>query len=201
MAQIRSVVSLRAEAEEQAKEKTASHSPTVARKSRPGICGLIISHVILLKPEVLMSLPRQIALVLLTVFSVACGDSSGPPSVPPDFVLDNINGRALPTFVSPIPEGPTIVSASLHFDGAGKVLMTEHRRDINRGDYTVTNILDYRITGSEIEIGCFRPYPANLLCVADYTGSITGATLSLTIVPSEPLIYNYVAVLRTVGGT
>lgn len=147
-----------------------------------------------------MRFNRQKSFVLGLVITLACRNASGPPSVMADFVLDNINGRPLPTFVSPIPEGPTIISASLHLDISGKALMTEHRRDVNNGDLTVTNTSDYRITGSEIQIGCFSRTLANLQC-ASYRGIITGNTLSLTIAPNEPLIYNYVAEPRTVGGS
>src|SRR3954468_14339948 len=143
-----------------------------------------------------MRLFCQKAFLLAVVGSLACKDVSSPPGFPADYILDNINGRALPTFVSPIPEVATIVSAELHLDGAGSVLMIEHERDLTRGDVTVVNTLDYRIVGTSIEIGCLRHEP--VLCIAHYTGVIGENGLSLTIVPNEPVVYNYKITPRAV---
>jgi hypothetical protein len=128
---------------------------------------------------------------LLAVVTLACHDpSTAPPPPFSGFTLDNINGRTLPTFVSPIPEGPTILSGTLFLDGSGKVVVTERGRDINQGDFFTTDTLDYRITGDKIEIGCFRPYPAIKVCAASF-GTISGTTLSLTVDPRQPLVYTY----------
>jgi len=139
-----------------------------------------------------MRLVCQKAFLLAVVVALACHDPSTALPPPPfsGFTLDNINGRPLPTFVSPIPEGPTILSGTLFLDGSGKVVMTERQRDINQGDFTTTNTLDYRITGDRIDIGCFRPYPATKVCTASF-GTISGRTLSLTIDPKQPLVYTY----------
>jgi hypothetical protein len=139
-----------------------------------------------------MRLVCQKAFLLAVVVALACHDPATAPPPPPfsGFTLDNINGRPLPTFVSPIPEGPTILSGTLFLDGSGKVVMTEQQRDINQGDFTTTNTLDYKITGDKIEIGCFRPYPATKVCTAS-VGTISGRTLSLTIDPTQPLVYTY----------
>jgi hypothetical protein len=61
-----------------------------------------------------------------------------------------------------------------------------------RGEVTETNTLDYRFSGNRIEIGCFRPVPAILLCPS-FAGTISGAVLSLEIVPNQSVIYNYKA--------
>jgi hypothetical protein len=145
-----------------------------------------------------MRLVCQKAFFLALVVTLACHEVSGPPPFPADYVLDNINGRALPTFVSPIPEGPTIVSAELHLDGAGRAEMTEHRHDINQGDLIVFQDLDYRITGTGIEIGCLRVHSATAQC-PDYVGTISESTLSLSIIPNQPVVYNYKITPRTVG--
>jgi hypothetical protein len=145
-----------------------------------------------------MRLVCQKAFLLALVVTLACNSVSGPPAFPADFVLDNINGRALPTFVSPIPEGPTIISAELHLDGAGNAVMAQHQRDINQGDAIVAQNLDYRITGTRIEIGCLRVHPANESCV-NYVGTIAENSLSLTVVPNQSLVYNYKLAVRTVG--
>jgi hypothetical protein len=145
-----------------------------------------------------MRLICQKAFLLAIVVAAACHDVSAPPPFPADFVLDNINGRALPPFVSPIPEGPTVVSAELHLDGAGNAVMEQLQRDINQGDLLVTQRLDYRIIGTRIEIGCLRFHPADIVCT-DYVGTISENSLSLTIVSNQPLVYNYKIAARTVG--
>src|SRR3979411_599849 len=99
---------------------------------------------------------KGVFLVLL-VSTMACRGVSEPATIAADFVLDNVNGRPLPTFVSPIPEPPSIISATLHFDTSGSVLMTELQRDIIQGEVTTTHTLDYVISGNSVEIGCFRP--------------------------------------------
>jgi hypothetical protein len=138
-----------------------------------------------------MRLVCQKASLLAVVVALACHDASTAPPPPfSGFTLDNINGRPLPTFVSPIPEGPTILSGTLFLDGSGKVVMTEQQRDINQGNFTTTNTLDYRITGDRIDIGCFHPYPAIVVCTASF-GTISGTTLRLTIDPRQPLVYTY----------
>jgi hypothetical protein len=133
---------------------------------------------------------KGVFLVLL-VSTLGCKGVSEPATIAADFALDNINGRPLPTFVSPIPETPSIISATLHFDVSGRVVMTELQQDMIQGEVTVTNTLDYIISGNRVEIGCFRPIPANMLCAANFSGTISGDVLSLTIDPNQPVIYNY----------
>jgi hypothetical protein len=144
-----------------------------------------------------MRLVCQKAFLLALVVTLACHDASGPLPIPPDFVLANINGRALPTFVSPIPEGPTILAGYVHFDASGRATLTEHQRDIANVETIVTNTLDYRVNGDKIELGCFHPYPANIMC-AGYAGTFSQNVLSLTV---GATVYNYqnASAPRTVG--
>jgi hypothetical protein len=86
---------------------------------------------------------------------------------------------------------PSIISATLHFDASGEVVMTELWRDMIQGDFTDTHTLDYRISGNRVVIGCFRPIPENALCAADYSGTISGDALSLTLTANPPVIFNY----------
>jgi hypothetical protein len=148
-----------------------------------------------------MRLVCQKAFLLALVVTLACHDASGPLPIPPDFVLANINGRALPTFVSPIPEAPTILAGYVHFDASGRVALTEHQRDIAHVETIVTNTLDYRVNGDKIELGCFRPYPANIVCASGYTGTISENALSLTRTSNTPVTFNYInaSAPRTVG--
>jgi hypothetical protein len=143
------------------------------------------------EPEVPLRLICQKAFLLALVVTLACHDTSGPPPFPADFELDNINGRALPTFVSAIPEAPTITFASLRLDAAGRAVMTEHQRDINQGDLIVVHSLDYRVIGNSIEIGCLRAHPATMLCDTSYAGTISESAVSLTMVQNRAVVYNY----------
>jgi hypothetical protein len=105
-------------------------------------------------------------------------------------VLDNINGRALPTFLSPIPESPTIISSTLHLDGAGQTTMTEHRVQMAGGDLTFTSNYHYVITGNKIQFSFFCP--SNADCIMPPTGTISGSQLSLDMSGgTKQLIYNF----------
>src|SRR4051812_5224094 len=97
-----------------------------------------------------MRLFFQKVFFLVVVFSLACNDVSSPLAFPADFALDNISGRPLPTFYSPIPEAPTIVSASIHFNRNRTAVITEHQRDINQQDVSVSGTLGYSITANHI---------------------------------------------------
>jgi len=138
-----------------------------------------------------MRLACQKVFLLALVVTLACHDGSTAPPVFASFTLVNINGRPLPTFVSPIPEEPSITSGSLVLDVSGRAIMTEHKRDIVKGDFTVTSNLGYRITGDKIEISCLPSSLGEVACLANFTGTISGLDLSLTIDPSQPLVYNY----------
>src|SRR5438445_10648777 len=98
-----------------------------------------------------MRLFCQRAFLLAVIVSLACHDVSGPLVFPTDFHLADISGRALPTFFSAIPEAPSIVSASIHLNRNGTALITEHQRDINQQDVSVSVTMDYSITGNRIE--------------------------------------------------
>ena len=73
----------------------------------------------------------------------------------------------------------------------GTVVMTEHKRDLVKGDFTVTNTLGYRITGDKIEISCLPSSFGEVACLANFTGTISGLNLSLTVDPSQPIVYHY----------
>ena len=133
---------------------------------------------------------KRVSIVLL-VSTLACRSVSEPARIAADFVLDNINGRPLPTFVSPIPETPSIVSATLHFDRSGKVVSSELQRDMSQSEVRVTYTLDYRISGNRVDIGCFGPNSTSALCVAGFSGTISGDGLTLSISPGQSVIYNY----------
>jgi hypothetical protein len=145
-----------------------------------------------------MHLSCKKALPLLFFAAIACHDSTGPVRLTAQFELANINGRPVPTYLSPTPGlTPTILSATLALDNSGKVVMTEHRMEWGGTETTTTNTLDYRINdNNQIKIGCFEPLPAGagtFICSANYTGTISGNALSLIVAPypDGSIVYNY----------
>jgi hypothetical protein len=142
-----------------------------------------------------MRLSRQPAFLLLFAATIGCHDTTAPLKIPSQFLLENINGRQVPTYLSAMPGlTPTILGASLTLEDAGKAEMTEHRREFDGTETTVTNTFDYKIDGNQIEVGSFVPCPPNANCVGAYKGTISGQTLSLTIAELSidgSIVYNY----------
>jgi hypothetical protein len=149
-----------------------------------------------------MHLSCKKALPLLFFSAIACHDSTGPVTITAEFELANINGRPVPTYLSPTPGlTPTILSASLTFDKSRKVVMTEHRREWDGTETTTTTTFDYRINDNKIEIGCLEPAPVisgvgvgTVVCIGNYTGTISGKALSLVVAALSidgSIIYNY----------
>ncbi len=147
-----------------------------------------------------MHLSRKKIFPLLFFSAIACHDSTGPVTLPAQFELENINGRPVPTYLSATPGNPpTILSSTLTFDNSRKVVMTEQRQEWNSTETTTTHTFDYRINGNQIQIGCFDPPAipgvgvADFVCIASYTGTISGKDLSLVVVPlpNGSIVYNY----------
>src|SRR6266571_1627436 len=197
IAQMRRVVLLPADAEEHATPNALSTKAAPIRRKRwRVICWLNLSDTILTAPEVLMRLPCQKALLLLAVSTIACHDSSRPtqPTVFAQFVLNDINGRALPTYPAPTPGlTPTIVSGSLTLDNSGKAVVSEHRIEWNGVETTNTVTYIYKINGTDIEFELSPPCPINAICVAPPKGTITTTGVSLEIgrFDSQAIVYNY----------
>jgi hypothetical protein len=142
-----------------------------------------------------MRLSCQKVFLLMLASTIGCHDPVAPQTLAAHFDLENINGRPLPTYFSPTPGlAPTILSASLSLDHAGKAVMTERRREFDGTETTYTNTFDYRIHGDQIEIGLFEPCPSNANCVGVLSGTISGQTLSLIIIQVSidgSVTYNY----------
>lgn len=137
-----------------------------------------------------MRLSRQPAFLLLFAATLGCHDSTAPIRIPTQFLLDNINGRPLPTYLAPTPGlTPDILSASLTFEEGGKAVMTEHRKEFDGRETTNTNTFDYRIHGNNVEVGSFTPCGPDANCIGTYKGTVSRLTLSLNI--GGPIIYNY----------
>ena len=143
-----------------------------------------------------MRLSRQKAFLFLLAATMGFHDTTAPIKVPAQFDLVNINGRPIPTYVSPTPGNPpTILWASLSFYEAGQAVMTEHRQEVDGTETTRTANLVYRIRGNQLVMSCFQPpaidTPVDLYCVS-YTGTISAESLSLIVVPGPgSVIYNY----------
>ncbi len=114
---------------------------------------------------------------------------AGPPPLPAEFVLDNIDGRPVPTYLTPISESPTIISSTLRLDGVGNAVMTERRRQMG-SEVTYTRTYTYKISGNQIvfDLSC----PIDAICVAPPKGTISGSRLSLQYGGSQATVYNYV---------
>ena len=104
----------------------------------------------------------------------ACHDTSAPlPRA--DYVLTAIDGRSLPTFISPVPEGPTVLSGTFLLDGGSHATANEQRRDFSGNEYTFTASYRYTISGNVIQFD-FDPHcggPA-IDCIRPPTGTISG---------------------------
>jgi hypothetical protein len=139
-----------------------------------------------------MRLPCQKAFLLFAASTIACHDPASPPVVTARFELSDINGRSLPTFESPIPESPTIFSATLQLDAAGGASLTEHRHQMAGGDVTYTSTYTYKITGNQIQFGYIQPCPPNANCVEPPKGTITESGLSLARYGANSgIVYNF----------
>ncbi|SRR6266571_369685 len=141
-----------------------------------------------------MLLSRQTEIFLLcAVATLACHDSAAPAAVSGKFVLNDINGRALPTYPAPTPGlTPTIVSNTLILYKDGTAQTTEHRVEWNGVDNTYTWQNTYTITGNQIKFAYHCPPNAD--CIAPPHGTILGNRLSLDVSGgSGAIIYNYLA--------
>jgi hypothetical protein len=141
-----------------------------------------------------MRLSCQKALLMVLISSVGCHEVTSPVAVTAFYMLITIDGRALPTFLSPIPESPTVLSSSLTLDNAGKAVIVEHRQDMFQGDTTFRNTYDYTINGNEIVIGSSQACPPGAICAASFVGTISNGHLSLVINPASingRIVYDY----------
>lgn len=141
-----------------------------------------------------MRLFCQKALLVVLISSVGCHEATSPVAVTTFYTLITIDGRALPTFLSPIPEAPTVLSSSLTLDNAGKAVIVEHRQDMFKVDTTLRNTYDYTINGNEIVMGSSQACPPGGICAADFVGTISNGHLRLVINPASingQIVYDY----------
>lgn len=139
-----------------------------------------------------MSVFRKTAMLAVILSAVACRDATAPgPRLAADFVLNDIDGRPVPTYSTPIPESPTVVSSTLHFDFAGRAVLTQHLKQMG-GDITLTGTYTYTISGSQIDFELSPPCPVGADCIGPPKGTISGSHLSLDMsATGTGGIYNY----------
>jgi len=143
-----------------------------------------------------MRLTRLNAFVLLAVSLAACNDSTGPRTVSALFVLNDIDGRQLPTYIAATPGlTPTILSGTLSLAESGEAVMTEHRSEWNGVDATYTANYAYEIRGNQLTLLTLQPCPPNANCVAPPKGTIFLGRVALEVgrLDNQPILYNYLA--------
>jgi hypothetical protein len=149
-------------------------------------------------PELYMRLSCQKAFLLLAVSLLACRDTTANVAiVPRQFTLNDINGRALPTYMAPTPGlTPTIVSGFLILEDFGRASMTEHRIEWNGLETDNTVNYAYTITGRKIEFEMLGFCPGTVMCAGPPTGTISadGLTLTIALFGSNAILYDYTLV-------
>ena len=147
-----------------------------------------------------MRLSCKTVLVGVIASIVACNDIAAPPAPPAGYVLDNVSGRALPTFVSPIPEGPTILWATMQLDASGTASLIEFRREMDGIQNLSTSNYTYLIAGNQIQFDYDPPCPPNALCAAPPKGTISGSHLTLTMYGANSgIVYDFRYVGASLG--
>jgi hypothetical protein len=142
---------------------------------------------------------RKVVFVLSVALTAACHESTAPSNtINAQFDLKSVNGLPLPSILSVSPqETLTVYWSTLYLNKQGNAVLSEHRRYVYQGiatDATYTNTYVYRLNGNQIQIGSFRPCPANAVCTGNFTGTIDGANLALTVgslTASNDIVYFY----------
>ena len=105
-------------------------------------------------------------LPVLAAAVIACGETTGPGSIPGTFVLRSVDGKSLPFTRS----GPTIdpshsvLGGTVTLDADGTVTLVERRRFFGQPtDEIVTLVSSYRLDGPRIAIGP-GDCPPNTIC-------------------------------------
>jgi hypothetical protein len=145
-----------------------------------------------------MRLSCQKAFLLLAVSLLACRDTTANTAMPPRlFILNDINGRALPTYLATTPGlTPTIVSGTLTLDRSGHASMTEHRIEFNGVETSNTANYTYKITGETVQFEMVGYCPGAVMCAGPPTGTISpdGLTLTIDLFGSNAIFYDYTLV-------
>jgi hypothetical protein len=145
-----------------------------------------------------MRLIGQKALILGSLITMACRDSTSPAPFAGTYFLLQANDQQLPAVIYSSPgETITVITASLTLTPDANAVLSEQRRYVTHGvtaDNTFTNNLKYHVTGNDITIGSFKPCPMGADCMSDLVGKVSGSNVTLMVGmvdPSTPLIYTY----------
>jgi hypothetical protein len=121
-----------------------------------------------------MRLLGKTVLIAAIASTPACHDVVAPRQ-PGTYFLRTIDGRPLPTFFSPIPEAPTVLSGTFSLYGDGHANGTEFRRDMSGNEYFFTVKYRYTIIGNVVQFD-FDP-PCQGDCMTPPKGTISNSHL------------------------
>ena len=143
-----------------------------------------------------MHLIRQKVLLLVAASVTACSASTEPRGLDDEFMLRDINGRALPTYIAATPGfSPTILVSSLKLERSGIATMTEERTNFDGTQSTYTWQYRYEIDGGDVNFSLLQPCPPNALCAAPPHGTISRLAGRLILevgrVGDTPIVYTY----------
>jgi hypothetical protein len=131
-----------------------------------------------------MRLSCQKAFVLAVAVTMACNDSTAPPSITDTYVLESINSQPPPTIIFVGAEDTTTVFwSTLTFAAGGNAVLVErlrHAHPYGATEGTYTTEYSYRISGDRIIFDYSPPCPPNALCVEPPVGEIIGTQLILS---------------------
>ena len=136
---------------------------------------------------------RKAPLLLLCLF-FACRDSTSPATIVRQFFLNDINGRALPTYMVQTPGlTPVIVSGSLALDNTGRAAMTEHRIEFDGVETTRTVNYKYTLIGRQLVFEQLGSCPGTAMCAGPPVGTISadGFGVGVDLYGSNTIVYNY----------
>lgn len=141
--------------------------------------------------------PKVVFSVFAFAALVGCHDTSGPPSLPANYMLVSVNGRPLPAIISPIPETPTVLDGTLFLDGAGNAVVTVHETAmISPGEVTYTTNYTYTISDGKIEFHPVTPCPADAICAGPPVGTFFQNHLLVDMSGgNNTLLYDYQQVM------
>ena len=136
----------------------------------------------------------QKALFLFGFVAVAACHDTSAPLQPVDYMLINIDGRPVPTTMTPVPESPTVLSGSIFLDGGRHATVSEQRRDISGNEYSWIVRYRYTISGNVVHFDydptCGGPAAD---CAILPIGTIDGPHLLMDYSGGQKLlVYDYV---------
>src|SRR3954469_20365360 len=193
IAQIRNVVLLPADAEEQPSPTPAAAIPRARRdKTWRVICSLTSR---ITPTEVPMRLSRWSSISLIAMVFAGCTDSRQPSEIPGGYTPNDIDGRPLPTYQAAIPGRPLTVNSaglSLGFDGTAQLIQDVTAFDGTQS--TMTFNYTYRRDGRDLIFELSPPCPINATCLAPPRGRVPSThqvDLDFGTASTVPFVYHF----------